>query len=240
MKIGRIAFYLAIEGAEQLLYPSPLGASITQTLSQLVASDAKPVYVSLTWLFENSFGGGDRTTIGLKEKGKELLRMLSDYNIAVYLSHASYELASDIIEFRESNNFKNGLLVSHTNFRALHSIQRNVSDDVARYVAKAKGVLGLSFSRMQIGVDNHFDIPKQLEYARSLSNEVSSAMCLGGDLFHQNDLPESYRIKGGSFPPELSTAGDYSKLNLLGPDVLYNNVAMFLSQFGLINVPALP
>ena len=190
VKTGAIAFYPAIEGAEQLLYPSPLGTSINQTLSQLVASDAKPIYVSLTWLYENSFGGGDRTTIGLKNKGKELLRMLSDYNIAVDLSHASDELASDIIEFREANKFQNGLLVSHTNFRALHSTQRNVSDDVARYVAKTNGVLGLSFSRMQIGLDNPLDIPKQLDHARSLSNEVSNAMCLGGDLFHQGDLPE--------------------------------------------------
>jgi membrane dipeptidase len=227
---GVIRFYPAIEGAEQLLHDSPLGSTPQQTVRRLVELDAKPVYVSLTWLDENSLGGGDRTTIGLKERGRDLLRVLNDYNIAVDLSHASDELASDIIEFREGNNFTNGILVSHTTFRGLHPTTRNVSDDVARYVSDAGGLIGLSFSRSQMGLHNPLDIEKQLRYAQELSDTVYGAMCLGGDLFHEGDLPLEYRLEGGSFYPELCVAGDYRKLHCLGADVLHDNAWRFLGS----------
>jgi membrane dipeptidase len=230
---GRIDFQLAIEGAEQLLSESPLGATPDQTLRQLIQFGVKPIYVSLTWLHENSFGGGDRSKIGLKMKGRELLRVLNQYDVSIDLSHASDELAHDIIEFREANHLTNGILVSHTTFRGLNPIIRNVSDDVARYVASVGGVIGLSLSRSQIGINNSVDISKQIQYAGLLSNEVSRSLCLGGDLFHQEDVPEKYRIKGGSFAPELCTAGQYTNLENLGKDFVYENAARFLRRYGV-------
>ncbi|MBI5346158.1 MAG: membrane dipeptidase, partial [Chlamydiae bacterium] len=58
-----------------------------------------PLYISLTWKFENRLGGGNMTNIGLKKDGEVFLEFLQDKNIAIDLSHTSDKLAFDILNY---------------------------------------------------------------------------------------------------------------------------------------------
>lgn len=236
----QIQFLWAIEDAQQLLGESALGVSIPAKLNHFAQGGCAPAYVSLTWMHANEFGGGDRTSIGISPKGKELLDILSDMNVSVDLSHASDALARDIIEYREQSNHTNGVLISHTCFRGVHNVPRNVSDDVARYVASKDGLIGLSFSKRQLGIAKELNVRAHYEYAVSLHEEFRDVLCLGGDLYHEADVPAAYRSGESSFYPELATSADYQNLNNFDRSFLYGNAFDYLVRHGALAPNTMP
>lgn len=230
----QIQFLWAIEDAQQLTGDSPLGKTVEDKIQNFLRSNNAPVYVSLTWIHENEFGGGDRTNVGLKPQGSQLLEALAATNTTIDLSHASDRLAYDIINYREKKGHQNGLIISHTNFRSVHNVPRNVSDEIARYILKVNGLIGLSFSKSQLGIRDRLNTEEHFGYALSLDKKFEEVLCLGGDIYHQEDVPQALRKATSNFYPELSQSGDYITLNALSPNFLFANAHRYLKRNNFI------
>lgn len=148
-------------------------------------------YISLTWNFENRFGGGALTNIGLKEDGKQLLAHLHGKKIAVDLSHTSDALAYDILNYIDSHKLAIPILASHSNFRTICNAPRNLPDELALEVIRRKGLIGINFVQPFIGPDTPSNFVKHLEYGLKLGGE--NALCFGADFFHDEDIPAAHR-----------------------------------------------
>ncbi len=233
---GKIRLLWAIEDAQQLVHSTQIGATLEQKLSALVSKGTPPVYISLTWVNENDFGGGDHTSVGLKKCGQKLLDLMAATKIAVDLSHASDRLAHDIINYREKAGHRNSIIVSHTNFRAVHGAARNIPDDVAKYILDQNGIIGLSLSRRQLGNRPKMNLREHYNYAVSLNPAFADILCLGGDLYHEADVPKEYRSVASNFYPEASKASHYRELEFMESSFLYTNAMHYLSREGFVPV----
>ncbi|OJU82535.1 MAG: hypothetical protein BGO10_10360 [Chlamydia sp. 32-24] len=147
-------------------------------------------YVSLTWNEENRFGGGANTTIGLKEDGKKALDLFAEIGIAIDLSHASDNLAFQIISYKYKSCPTLKILASHSNTRSICSVVRNLPDEIIKEIANCKGIIGLTAIKSFIG-QNFDDLTKHL---RHLINIVGIDYCaIGSDFYYNKDLSKKYR-----------------------------------------------
>lgn len=170
-----------------------------------------PLYISLTWNGENRFGGGASTKIGLKEDGKALLRFLSNKKVAVDLSHASDALALDIFNYIESQSLKIPVMASHSNFRSVTSVARNLPDEFALEITRRGGLIGLNFITQFVGKERDPFLTEHVNHALKLGIEKS--MCFGADFFCDDDLPQSLRtFSGPSFFEEAPDARVYPRV----------------------------
>lgn len=145
-----------------------------------------PLYISLTWNDENRFGGGNFTNIGLKEDGKVLLDYLDKKKIALDFSHTSDYLAYDLFNYIDKKGLKIPVIASHSNFRAVTYMQRNLTDEIAKEIINRKGLIGLNFVRKFIGKQEE-DLFSHIEQALFL--EGASNLALGADFFGDIELP---------------------------------------------------
>lgn len=199
----------AIENASALVSEEE---SLQEGLQRLgiAFSSERPVYVSLTWNGENRFGGGAATpNVGLKGDGKELLRFLSGQGIAVDFSHASDPLAYDILEQIDKEKLSIPVIASHSNFRAVCDVPRNLPDPLAKEIFRRGGVIGLNFVRMFVGPENPTFFARQLAHGLQLGGE--NQLCLGADFFYGLDVPASSRQV-----PEVYWFSDYDNASCYG------------------------
>lgn len=145
------------------------------------------LYISLTWDGENRFGGGNATTVGLKEDGKQLLRWMDGKRIAIDFSHTSDALARDILNFTQQQNLKIPVLASHSNFRAVTNVARNLPDEIAQEIIGRGGIIGLNLFSPFIGPEDPKNLAKHAEHAMSLNGE--NALSFGADFFCDADFP---------------------------------------------------
>lgn len=138
------------------------------------------LYVSLTWNTENRFGGGNASAIGLKRDGEHILEYLSEKKVAIDLSHTSDALAYDILNTLLKKGLKVTPIASHSNFRSMMDVPRNLPDELAKEVFKQGGIIGVNFVRHFIG-DAPEDFLKHFHHGLSLGGE--NQLCLGGDFF---------------------------------------------------------
>jgi membrane dipeptidase len=100
--------------------------------------------VSLTWL-SNSLGKSNRVfndgeeDTGITDLGREIVAKGNDLGIIWDVSHASDKLFWDLAEIT-----KKPLIATHSNFRALCSHSRNLTDDMAKHIIKTGGMIGLN------------------------------------------------------------------------------------------------
>jgi microsomal dipeptidase-like Zn-dependent dipeptidase len=184
----------------------PLQAGF-QRLQEVIAS-VKPLYISLTWNFENRFGGGALTKAGLKHDGKRLLEQIDGLQIALDLSHASDPLAYEAIDYIEAHSLDIPLMASHSNARDVKEAPRNLPDEVAKEIIRRKGLIGLNLVRQFVG-ESLDKLAMHVAYWLELGGEGSIAM--GADFFNDADLP-SLHHEGGVFFKELADSSCYPKL----------------------------
>lgn len=169
-------------------------------------------YITMTWNEENRFGGGNDSTAGLKPDGKTLLEFLSGKKIGVDLSHTSDRFAAEIIEYIDARKLPIPLLASHSNYRAITSMPRNLPDAIAREIIRRKGIIGLNFFAPFIGKNQPKKLMEHVQHALSLGGHES--ICFGADFFCDQD---GYGL-GAKYPdtpfyfPEYSNAGCYPAL----------------------------
>lgn len=133
---GRIACFLGVEG----------GHSLAGRLSNVAAFARRgAVYLTIAHFFPNGvassadFGRLFQDT-GLSAFGREVVRECQRHGILVDLAHCSER------SFREAVDLTEGpVIFSHTGARALQPIERNISDEQARIIARRGGVIGVIF-----------------------------------------------------------------------------------------------
>lgn len=229
---------VAIENASAICSETePLAAGIAR-LERIRRRVGSLVYVGLTWGHENRFGGGNDTTIGLKDDGRQLLEYLAEHQIAVDFSHTSDALAADILQYRAQRNLPLRLLASHSPLRAICDVPRNLPDEFVQEIVRADGVVGLNWIRYFIG-DSPADYVRHIEHAIALG--AAKHLCLGADFFfddsltpsHQRTGPDAYFFPGyesaAHYPQFLALlAAHFGAESALIPDLAYRNALRFL------------
>lgn len=143
------------------------------------------VYISLTWNGENRFGGGCGSSHGLREDGKELLKLLDKKQIAVDFSHVSDRLGHELLNYIDKHNLNIPVMASHSNFRAVHNVIRNLSEDLAKELIRRKGLIGLNLFAPFSGCLEK--VIEHIQYGLNLGGE--DALSLGADFFCAEDFP---------------------------------------------------
>ncbi len=204
-----VSIKLAIENASSLFGEEEILEDGLLRLTQLHET-CKVAYISLTWNTENRFGGGAHTSIGLKKNGMALLDFMSDKKIALDLSHTSDVLAFDCLNYIDKKSLNISVLASHSNFRAITSVARNLPDELVKEIFHRKGVIGLNFVRDFVGADpNNF--ARHLEHGLKLGGAQN--LCLGADFYFGGDVSPAFRkLPEQIFFPAFSSAGAYGDL----------------------------
>ena len=208
---------------------------LTESLKRLATYHAKLgriFYIGFTWDGENRFGGGIAAPqIGLKEDGKRLLDWMHDKNIACDLSHPSDRLAAEIIEYIDKRSLNVPIMASHSNFRAVTPMPRNLPDEIAKEIIHRRGIIGLNFFAPFVKKGAPEQLFSHIDYAFKLKAE--DALCFGADFFCDTDFPsvlQKYQTKECFFP-EFGDSSKYPQiLNLAAsrlslPDSLINKLA---------------
>jgi membrane dipeptidase len=200
---GKIATCLAIENCSTFLGETePLEYGL-QRLGKLFQDGIRPLYVSLTWNQENRCGGGAHSSVGLKSDGEMVLDALQTNVTAIDLSHASDKLASDVLNYlgRTRNSMK--VIASHSNFRAISDVPRNLPDEIAQEIVYRGGVIGLTAIRNFIGKTSDYYY-RHIEHA--LAKGFGDALAIGADFFCMPGLsPRALKVfYEEHFFPELA------------------------------------
>lgn len=207
-----ISVLFAIENASAFCEegePLDVGLARLETIERLTGG---VLYVTTTWNGENRFGGGNVTTVGLKDDGRRLLDTLATRGIAVDLSHASPWLAEGVLEHDARHELGLGLLASHSCFRHFVDLPRNLPDDVARTIFARGGMVGLNFMKPFLGGEVPARFADQVRHAVSLGGTAAYGM--GADFFCTDDMPAHLRasITGDSFFEGFGDASCYPQI----------------------------
>lgn len=101
-------------------------------------------FSSLTWNEENEFACGIKVNndFGIKEKGKEYIKLAGELGIIIDVSHASDKTFYDIY-----NNTKKPIIASHSNCRKLCNVGRNLLDEQLKLIKETGGIVGINAYR---------------------------------------------------------------------------------------------
>lgn len=134
---GKTALILSLEGAE------PVGDDLNN-LDRF--HDRGVRLLGLCWSRENRAGFGGRYDpdgatdgCGLKPFGKELVRHANDLGILIDVSHLNDAGCADTAQLSTLPFF-----ASHSNTRALHPMDRNLSDRTIAAIAASGGMVGVN------------------------------------------------------------------------------------------------
>lgn len=214
----RLAVMWSIENASTFCDEEELLESAFSRLSDLITTQGKPLYLSLTWNMENRFGGGAHTDIGLKEDGKRLLEWLHIHQIALDFSHASDRLANDCLAFIDQQKWNLPVLASHSNFREITNVPRNLPNDLAKEILSRRGVIGLNVIRAFVG-QSISHLPNHLAHALALG--AHDHIALGADFFYEPDLaPDLRSTQEPYFFDSFTNASAYPSLLTLSQEAL--------------------
>jgi len=202
----QIEMYLSLENGSTLCTEKDSLETCFSNLEWIRSLCGCIFYISLTWNTENRFGGGAHTKIGLKTDGEQLLEFLSGKHIAIDFSHTSDALAEEMFSYIDKKQLNIPVLASHSNFRAIRDVPRNLPDEFVKEIFNRQGVIGINFVKEFVG-PNGFS--PHIEHGLKLGGE--NHLCFGADFFYEGDVPKAFR-KPSSFMPEYNHAGCYQKI----------------------------
>lgn len=178
-KVGRRAAFLGVEGANLL------GGDISR-LDELYSRGVR--VLTLTWKGESCIGGAYGTDTGLTDFGREVILRCEELGIAVDVSHGSDRLIEETVGLCADGKIP--AIATHSNSRACCEHTRNLTDGLAKKIADAGGIIGISFCRGHLSgaeVVTAGDVVRHLRHYLSLGLE--DAICFGGD-FDGAKLPD--------------------------------------------------
>lgn len=177
---SKITLILAIENASCFIGEHEPFEKGFKRLQNACEGGKKFLYLSLTWNGENRFGGGVGSEKGLTSEGERLLDVIPPFVTAIDLSHASDQLARDILKYLDQTKNPLKVMASHANFRAVQNVPRNLPDDIAEEIVRRKGVIGLNVIRSFVGA-KYSAFFEHVAYA--LSKGWGESIALGADFF---------------------------------------------------------
>ncbi len=149
-------------------------------------------YIGFTHHLENRFGGGNYTSIGLKNDGKALIDFLDKKNIAIDFSHTSDALAYDILNYVSKNNISVPIIASHSNYRSVFDHPRNLPDEIAQEIISRQGLIGANFLRAFVNNEKPETLQEHIAYGIGLG--AQNAVCYGADYYYTKSHPDKSRI----------------------------------------------
>lgn len=200
---------LAFENASGFAEESEPLDKVFQRLNAFLQEVEKLAYIGMTWDGENRFGGGVGSQAGLKEDGKYLLHWLSQNKIAIDFSHTSDRLAEEILTYIDQEKLDLPLVASHSNFRTITPLPRNLPDWLALELIQRRGIIGLNFFGPFIRKEDPEVLWQHIEYGLSL--KAHSTLAFGADFFCDQDFPnvaQKYQTQMPFFP-EYGNASCY-------------------------------
>ncbi|EQM62632.1 membrane dipeptidase family protein [Chlamydia ibidis 10-1398/6] len=157
-------------------------------------------YLGLVWNGRNRFGGGVFEPYRLTSDGKILLEVMSEFGIPVDLSHCCDKLADDILDYTLDKLPNMPILASHSNFRSVQNIPRNLPDAHAVEIARRGGVIGINIVNYFVG-EKLEDLHLHLESAERMG--ILPNIVLGTDFFY---------TKENKFFPNCQSAENYPNI----------------------------
>lgn len=222
-RVAKLETLIAIENASALAEEDDPLETAFHNLSAF-AKVEKILYVSLTWNEENRFAGGNASKVGLKRDGELLLELCAELGIAIDLSHTSDHSAHDILNYIDKKGLEIGVIASHSNFRAIKEIPRNLPDPIAKEIIHRGGLIGINFVRRFVG-DRSEDFVAHIEHGLSLGGE--NTLCLGADFYGGiEDITAS--IPGIQFPTfqnGFSNSSCYPAFLEIVPEAMLEKIA---------------
>lgn len=181
-----------------------------EKLEEWINRTGRIFYISLTHHTENRFGGGNYSdNVGLKADGEALLDWLDSRQICVDLSHASDQLAYDILDYSSRYGLNVPIIASHSNFRSVHDHVRNLPDEIAKEILSRGGIIGLNFFRDYVHPEQADYWLSHLDYGWK-TLDAPGQIVFGADFFHIKDIPDPERQP--LFHPGYDHAGHYPAL----------------------------
>lgn len=186
----KIKLGILMEGADPIIEPHHLSFWAGRGV----------VAISLSWAVESRYAGGNSTSVGLSELGRQLLDEMARLNIVLDLSHLSQRATYDALDRTDVR-----VCATHSNCRALlgeknnPGWQRHVDDDTIKTIAGRGGVIGLNlfkpFVQWPLSEGARPAIAKAVDHIDHVCQLVGSAKHsgIGSDLdggFGALDLPE--------------------------------------------------
>ena len=208
----RIRVMPAIEGASTIASESEPLDDAFKRFDRLVEVAGPLLYLSLTWVVENRFGGGNSSDKGLSDDGRVMLDFLAARDVPVDVSHACPRLAHDILDYSYAKDLDLTVLASHSPYAAIKDIPRNLPDEVAKEIASRGGVIGLNVMQPYVEGPAPQAFVDQLKHARELG--ILGSQVLGADYFCTDDIPPDMRKPGDpdDFFPDFGDSSCYPRL----------------------------
>jgi microsomal dipeptidase-like Zn-dependent dipeptidase len=231
-KLGMIA---AIENASGFCEEDEPLEDGFKRLEQIISNTQRILYIGMTHHPENRFGGGNNSTVGLKEDGRKLLQYLDGRKIAVDFSHTSDALAYDILEYLSEHNLDVPILASHSNYRAIWDHNRNLPDDLAIKIIQKGGLIGVNFLRAFVNNEDHLALCEHMNHGLKLGGREN--ICFGADYFSTDSHPDRTRVP--FYHPEHKDSACYPSLletitEHVSPDIIEGisskNVIKYLNK----------
>jgi membrane dipeptidase len=147
---------------------------------------------SLSWNDENALCTGAKGTPdrGLTLMGKQAVRIMHRLGMAVDLSHTNEKSFWDILAVDQGS-----VLATHSNARALSNVERNLTDQQLKAIAKRGGLVGLvsaaKFIHPEPGYNTAANLAKHGRYIADLIGVQH--LCLGLDYM---DFLEGFQRNG--------------------------------------------
>ena len=205
-KDSRVATVAALESASGICNEEEPLENAFKNLETVLKNVERLFYISLTHHDENRFGGGNYSSVGLKDDGRALLDYMDGKQIAIDLSHTSDELAHDILDYTYKRGLNVPVIASHSNFRDLWDHPRNLTKENAQEIIDRGGLIGMNFLRAFLNETEPNAILDHIKYGMSLENGAS-ALCFGADFFFTGDFPNPERDP--YYFPNLENATKY-------------------------------
>lgn len=207
-----------------------------ERLEDIIAKCGPLAYIIITHHYENRFGGGNYTEVGLKPDGELLLDYLDGRRIPVDLAHTSDKLAYGILNYLDKKNLDVPVLASHSNFRHLHSHVRNLPDELVQELVQRRGLIGINFLRNYI---HQRDPAVLFDHIRhGITMGASHLLAFGADFFYALNHPDPSRYpiyfpgqdNASVYQAILSEALARGNPESFCEDIAYKNVVRYYTQ----------
>ena len=154
--------------------PKPVGALLSIEGLQNLEGDLSNLDVlskqgfrmaSLTHFFDTDLAGSMHGVEkgGLTDKGRKAVRRMEALGMVVDIAHCSHECVADILAMA-----KRPVVSSHGGVQATCKVNRNLSDDEIRGVAKTGGVVGIGYWDAAVCGTSPRDAAKAMKHVRDL------------------------------------------------------------------------
>jgi microsomal dipeptidase-like Zn-dependent dipeptidase len=122
--------------------------------------------IGLTHFFDNDAGGSAHGVNrgSLTPFGRELIERIQDRHMILDLAHASPRLLDDVLAIT-----KKPVIVSHSGFQGIFNSPRNLSDDHARAISAADGLIGTAFFPETVGGKSIDAVARSIRYGVALT-----------------------------------------------------------------------